>query len=90
MESVVIYNGHRIAIEHHLDSIKLVVDDVKYDEVNGLRNTNRDNVLAAKVVNAEGGTDDITVEYEDAKLVKLTGKLKYYYNGKLIAEKKTM
>lgn len=90
MESVVIHEGHRIAIEHHLDSIKLVVDNVKCDEVKGLKNTNRDNVLTAKVANAEGGADEIKVEYEDAKLMKLTGKLKYYYNGKLIAEKKTM
>lgn len=90
MESIVIHEGHRIAIEHHLDSMKLSVDGVTYDEVKGLKNTNRDNVLTAQVVNKSGGTDEIKVEYEDAKLVKLTGKLKFYYNGVLIAEKKTL
>lgn len=90
MEYFVIHEGHRIAIEHHLDSMKLIVDGGTYDEVKGLKNTNRDNVLTAEVGNNAGGTDYIKVEYEDAKLVKLTGKLRFYYNGVLIAEKKTM
>lgn len=90
MESVVIYEGHRIVIEHHLDSMKLTIDGVKHDEIKGLKNTNRDNVLTAKVSNENGGVDEVRVEYEDAKLIKLTGKLSFFYNNKLIAEKKTM
>lgn len=90
MESLVIYNGHRIVVDHHIDSMKLVVDDVTYAEISGLRNTNKDNVLVALIPNENGATDEIKVEYTDAKLLQLTGKLVFYYNGKLIAEKKTM
>lgn len=40
MEYIVIYQGHRIAVEHHLDSMKLTVDSIVYDKVSGLKYTN--------------------------------------------------
>lgn len=90
MKSLVIHEGHRIVVEHHLDSMTLFVDEVKRAEIIGLKNVNRDNVLSAAIANQNGETDEIRVEYEDAQMMKLTGKLSFYYNGKLIAEKRTM
>ena len=90
MQVKVIHNGHRIIVEHYIDSLKLIVDDIRYSEVRGLKNANKDNVLTAIIRNTDGTTDDVRVEYYDAKLLKLTGKLVFYYNGQLIAEKKTM
>ncbi len=90
MESLVIHNGHRIVIDHHLDSMKLVVDNVIYATISGLKNTNKDNTLVAEIPGENGLLDEIIVKYVDAKLTRLTGSLLFYYNGKLIAEKKTL
>ena len=90
MKSIVIYNGHRIVVEHHLNSIKLVVDDIKLDEILGLKNTNKDNVLQGIINDSKLVKDVVKVEYIDGKFKKLFGIFKFYYNDILIAEKKTL
>ena len=90
METVFIYNGHRIVVVRDLIDMECFIDDTSCGKVKGFFKANSDQVFEGIAHNSDGSEDSIRVEFRDASMKKLLSTIALYYNGELVDEKKAL
>jgi len=90
METVFVFEGHRIIVRKTFTKLQCLVDDQLVKETKGLREANADGDFEFTLTGTDGQEKNLKIVHKDAHLKEPLSTLQLFCDNVLVDEKKTL